>query len=1198
MTRFDTWLLTLAGSIAFAGSGGVALADSAGSRVDYGRDIRPILSDTCYKCHGPDEGRRQAKMRLDTPGGAQRELRPGRFPIAPGKSGESEVYRRITAQDPEDRMPPASSGKKLTAAQIELIRRWIDEGAEWRLHWAFITPSRPEVPPISELHSSDRPGRAEPPRNPIDSFIRARLAREGLEPSPPADPETLVRRVTLDLTGLPPSLAEVDALLADPSPQAYDRWVDRLLESPNYGEQMARYWLDGARYGDTHGLHFDNERSLWPYRDWVISAFNRNVPFDTFTIEQLAGDLLPEPTLEQRIATGFNRCNITTSEGGSIDEEVYVRYTVDRVETTSTVWMALTTHCAVCHDHKFDPITQKDFYSLFALFNNLNENAMDGNVLLPAPAIQVPSEEQKQRITNLQKEIEAEKLSIEAPMPEVDAAQTQWAAELSGRLQDLWRPIEAISAASAGGANLRRNDDGSFLVEGTSPEKDVYEISARTDLSGITAVRLEALRHEPHPQGGPGRADNANFVLSEFEAGASPIAGQISGPAGDRKPAAEEKIVFTSARADYSQKEFEIAKAIDGNPATGWAIDGAPAREDRTAVFFPAQPFGFPDGTEIRVRIRQEHGGRHTIGRFRLSVTAEPSLAPVTLGTWSVAGPFQESDGQAAFKAVFPPEVKPVDLNETFLDGKLKWIRNPELVDGKVHRLTGESCATYLYRRVVVPQPRRLEVFLGSDDSLKVWLNQKLVFERDGVRVAGPDQDKVALDLPAGESQLLMKVVNYIGGYGFYFRTASDSAASEVLDVGPLLAVPEPQRTEAQKQRLRDHYRSNHSPRWRELKARMDDLEKKRKDIEGQIPGTMVMEERAQKREAFVLVRGEYDRRGEKVEAGVPAFLPPLPVDAPRNRLGFARWLVDPSHPLTARVAVNRYWQKYFGVGIVKTSEDFGSQGEWPLHPELLDWLATEFIRSGWDLKAMQRLIVTSATYRQSARVTAEHLEKDPENRFLARGARFRLDAEAVRDSTLAASGLLVDRPGGRSVKPYQPSGVWEAVAFVGSNTQVYKQDRGESLYRRSLYTFWKRTSPPATLALFDAPTREACTVARPRTNTPLQALALMNDVQFFEAARALAQRAIREGGADEEAQLAHAFRLATARRPRPDELEVLASAYRSFLETYRADGKSAMEVAKQGETPRDESIDPARLAAMAMVGNMILNLDETITRG
>ncbi len=1188
----------MAGTLAFTGAALTAPAEAAGSRVDYSRDIRPILSDTCYKCHGPDEGRRQAKMRLDTSEGALRELRAGKFPIAPGKSGESEVYRRITAQDPDDRMPPASSGKKLTEAQIELIRRWIDEGAEWRQHWAFIKPERPEVPAASEPAPGGPHGRPEPTRNSIDRFIRARLAREGQAPSSPADAETLVRRVTLDLTGLPPTVAEVDAFLADGSLQAYDRMVDRLLDSPAYGEQMARYWLDGARYGDTHGLHFDNERSLWPYRDWVIGAFNRNLPFDTFTIEQLAGDLLPEPTLDQRIATGFNRCNITTSEGGSIDEEVYVRYTVDRVETTSTVWMALTTHCAVCHDHKFDPITQRDFYSLFAFFNSLNENAMDGNVALPPPFIQVPSREQKDALAGLKQEFQAAKESIEAPMPEVDAAETRWAAELSGRLQEMWQVLEPVHAASTGGAKLRRIDDGSLLVEETSPEKDVYEITARTNRTGITAIRLEALRHEPHPQGGPGRADNANFVLSEFEAIAASIAEPISGPGGGHGPAKEEKIAFASARADYSQKEYEISKAIDGNPATGWAIDGSPAREDRTAVFFAAQPFGYPEGTEVRFRIRQEHGGRHTIGRFRISVTADPSLAPVALGTWRVAGPFQESDGQAALKAVFPPEEHPVDLNETFAGGKLKWIRKPELVDGKVHRLEGESCATYLYRRVVVPQPRRLDVSLGSDDSLKVWLNRKLVFERDGVRGVAPDQDRITLDIPAGESQLLMKVVNYIGGYGFYFRTASDSAASEVLDVGPLLAVAEPLRTESQKKRLREHYRSNHSPLWRGLKERMDDIEKKRKGIDAQIPGTMVMEERAQKRDAFILVRGEYDRRGEKVEAGVPSFLPPLPPDAPRSRLGFSRWLVDPSHPLTARVAVNRYWQQYFGVGIVKTSEDFGSQGEWPVHPELLDWLATEFIRSGWDVKAMQRLIVSSATYRQAARVRPEHLEKDPENRLLARGPRFRLDAEAVRDSTLAASGLLVKRDGGRSVKPYQPSGIWEAVAFIGSDTQVYKQDHGDSLHRRSLYTFWKRTSPPATMALFDAPTREACTVTRARTNTPLQALALMNDVQFFEAARALAQRAIREGGADEGAQLAHAFRLATARRPRPDELEVLAGFYRDFLETYRADGKAALEVVSQGETPRDESIDAARLAAMTMVGNMILNLDETITRG
>ena len=839
--------------------------------IDYRRDIRPILSDNCYKCHGPDEAVLQADLRLDRKRNAFQQRGSGR-PITAGRPDESTVYQRISASDPDEKMPPSDSGKVLTAQEIARIKRWIEEGAEWREHWSFLRAERPPLP-ASEL--------ADEGLSPIDQFIRIRLEQAGLSPSPRATKQSLIRRVTLDLTGLPPTLPEIDAFLADDSPAAYERMVDRLLKSARYGEHRARYWLDAARYGDTHGLHLDNERSMWPYRDWVIKAFNDNKPFNEFPVEQLAGDLLDNPTLDQLVATGFNRCNVTTSEGGSIAEEYLVRYAVDRVETTSTVWLGLTTGCAVCHEHKFDPISQREFYQLSAYFFSLTEKAMDGNALLPPPTIKVPTSAQLQRQDQLNERIEI--------------LEEQIAAE-----------VACIS----------------------------YE-----------------------------------------------------------EPAKKRSVTETT-----------------------------------------------PQGGE----------------------TYESLLA------W-----------------------------ETVQRG-----------------LTDDSIPKYV--RDVIQQ--------GSDRSV----DQQKQLER-------------------------------------YFVEHVYSGTREIFDP---------------------------------LHEQLDAAQKELATLDKSIPATLIMQDLPQPRPAYVLTRGEYDKKGDQVEAGVPAVLPPLPANAPANRLALARWLVDRDHPLTARVTVNRLWQQFFGTGIVKTSEDFGSQGEWPSHPQLVDWLAVEFMERGWDVRGIVKQIVMSHAYCQSSRVTPMLLEVDPENRLLARAPRFRMDAEMIRDNALAISGLLVEQIGGQSVRPYQPSGIWSAVGYEASNTVKFVQDHGDKLYRRSMYTFWKRTAPPPTMQIFDAPSREYCVVRRERTNTPKAALALLNDVQFVEAARHLAQRMMHEAGDSDTERITFAFRLATARRPDEEEIGVLLDTYRTLLDGYQRDPNAATALIGYGEIPGDDTLDPVQLAAWTMVASAILNLDETITKG
>jgi mono/diheme cytochrome c family protein len=1010
---------------------------AADDRIDYNRQIRRLLSENCYRCHGPDAQQRQAGLRLDLQESAFGVLESGATAIVAGDAAASALIARITSDDPEQRMPPPESGKTLSAEQIELVRRWIDQGAEFKQHWSFIAPVRPEPPAVAHEAAV---------ANPIDRFVISRLEREGQEPSPAADRVTLLRRVTLDLTGLPPTPAEVDAFLADDAEGAYERVIQRLLDSPRYGEHMARYWLDVARYGDTHGLHFDNERSLWKYRDWVIGAYNRNLPFDRMTIEQVAGDLLPEATLDQRIASGFNRCNVTTSEGGSIDDEVLVRYAVDRTETLSTVYLGLTLGCAVCHDHKFDPVSQREFYGLYAFYNAAADAAMDGNQLSPPPIIKTPTPESDQQLAALDAQLAQVRQQI------VDAlAATTYAEPAGVDPATAAEPKEFvwIDDAVPAGANAQGNTPWEFVA---APDHPVY--------SGQLASRRAAQGLSQH------FFDSAPAGLRIGE-GDTLFAYCYIDPANPPK----------TVMLQFNDGSWEH-RAFWGEDAIAWGAPGTPAHVPQGPL--PAT------GQWVRLEVPASMVG----------------LAPgATLNGWAF----------------------------TQHDGTVYWDR----------------------AGIVSRTPQAGQSF---------------------------------------ESQLVWEA---------YERSLTQSTLPPpVLDSVKLDAA---QRTPEQAKLVRDHFlehvyagtRATFDPLHQQLTA----LAQQRTDAENAIPTTLVMADMPQPRDTFVLVRGQYDKKGDQVGAGVPAVFPPLPEGAPANRLGLAQWLTRPDHPLVARVAVNRLWQQLFGRGIVKTSEDFGSQGELPTHPELLDWLAVEFVETGWDVKRMLTLLVTSNTYRQSSRVTPLLAQRDPENLLLARGPRFRIDAEAVRDGALASSGLLVDKIGGRSVKPYQPPGIWEAVSFLGSNTGTFQRDTGESLYRRSLYTFWKRTAPPPSLSLFDAPSRETCVARRARTNTPLQALVLMNDEQYVEAARRMAERMLTEVGSAPEDRLAHGFRLATARRPEPDEMEVLVRVLNGHLEHFRTVPEEAAKLLAIGESPRNQTLDPAEHAAYTMMANLVLNLDEAITK-
>ncbi len=986
---------------------------SAETAPQFNRDIRPILSDRCFACHGFDAKAREADLRLDTAEAAHAKREAGTA-FVPGKPEESLAWRRIVSTNPDEVMPPADSHLKLTEEEKERIRRWIEGGAVYEEHWAFQRVDRPALP--------------EEGKHPVDAIVARRLAAEGLEMATGAARETLARRLSFDLRGLPPSPEEVAGFLADTSPDAYEKLVDRFLADPAYGERMAWPWLDAARYADSNGYQGDADRTMWPWRDWVASAFNRNLPYDRFTLWQIAGDLLPDATHEQILATGFLRNHPINGEGGRIPEENRAEYVMDMTETVGTVWMGLTLNCCRCHDHKYDPLTQRDYYSLYAFFNQTPVDGSGGDPQT-APAIAAPSAEQREREERLARELEEADARLAAIVERLAPRQPAWEAErLSREEREIW---QALVPDGIEGTEAEVLEDRSVLTFGANPVNATYTMRAALSGGALTAVKLEALRHPSMTLGGIARSDSGNFVLTGFEAVL------ISG--GERH-----RLVFERAEATYEQGGvFKASGAIDEDPGSGWAVwEGKAIDRDHAALFHLAEPVEAPPGSEIEFTLRHDSPhAHHNLGRFRLAVSGNPSPS---------------------------------------LDGAL----------------------------------------------------------------------------------------------------------------ADLLRLPAEERTPEQAKRVRETYLKGDAEFSAEERRR-DGIEAQLKSLRQEMPKVMVMADRGERRATHILAVGAYDKPLEEVEADTPPILPPLAKgDGPANRLDLAKWLVSRDHPLTSRVTVNRIWQEFFGIGLIRTPEDFGVQSEVPVHPELLDWLAADFMESGWDLKRLVRTIVTSKTYRQSSRVTPELLEKDPANRLLARGPRFRLPSWMIRDQALAAGGLMPDRLGGAPVRPYQPEHLWPEATF---GKVQYVRDKGEALHRRSLYTFWRRISMPP--MFFDNAKREICTVNPSRTNTPLHALSTLNDVTFVEAARALASRAVSEAGKEPAAALSRAFVIVTARAPQAEDLAILLDSYRLARESFAADPQSAQDFLTNGDMPGDPALDAVEHAALASVCLSILNIDEALTK-
>jgi mono/diheme cytochrome c family protein len=1084
-----------------AGSSAPPLA--GGRHLDFNREIRPILSDNCFACHGPDEQSRQAKLRLDTKEGIFAD-RGGYKVIVAGKSADSRLYQRISSKDTGFRMPPAYSNRTLTPQQVELVREWIDQGAKWELHWSFVPPKRPAPPEVKEKSW---------PRNAIDNFVLARLESEGLKPSPVADKGILLRRVTFDLTGLPPTQAELDSFLADRSADAYEKRVDQLLASPHYGERMAMQWLDVARYADTHGYHIDSLRQMWHWRDWLINAYNQNMPYDQFTVQQLAGDLLPDATVDQKIATGFNRNHMINFEGGAIPDEYQTEYVVDRVSTTATAWLGLTLGCARCHDHKYDPIKQKEFYRFYAFFNTIPEKGLDGMTGNAAPVLELPSPEQEREREQLNSKI-AETLKA-LPEKEILAQQADWE---KTRLASMPATSKSGLLAHWEFDNHPADTSGNYhhgrVVRGQLSYAD-GRVGQAADFSGETQVDF----------GNIGAFDRASPFSAAFWF-------LMSGASG---------VTIFQKIDPQTHRGYEVA--LDDTTRV--------AELTRGAHLIVRLIHRTPDNA-IEVRTKE----RLVLGYFG--------------GKWHHVALNYDGSGKAAGIRLY-------------VDGK------PVALEVLRDHLTGsfQTAASFSIGNKNIGAP-----YKGQLDDLRLY-NRALT---------RTEVDNLAVRLPA--RALLAEVAGNPPKQVAVLRPEKPKPeATEDEDEAKAKKLSkEEQEAKAEAERhseLSEYFLTYDAPkRYRLLYAELKELRARQEKLEKSIPTAMVMQEAKKPRETFVLGRGDYRNRGEKVGPGVPSCLPPLAKDLPRNRLGLAKWLIDPANPLTARVAVNRYWQEYFGSGLVKTAEDFGTQGEPPSHPELLDWLATEFVHSGWNVKAMQRLIVTSATYRQSSRATPELLEKDPENRLLARGPRFRLPAELVRDNALAIGGLLNPEIGGPSAYPYQPKGIWEELAYGDVfSAQTYEQQHGKNLYRRSMYTVWKRTAPPPALTIFDAPDREKCTARRTRTNTPLQALVLMNDPTYVEAARSLAQRILSAPESSPEARLRSAFRLATARDPQPKEVAVLMATLQEELADYNRDKPDSTKLLAVGESKYKPKLEAGELAAWTTVASMILNLDETITK-
>jgi Protein of unknown function (DUF1553)/Protein of unknown function (DUF1549)/Planctomycete cytochrome C len=1486
--------------------------------VSFLREVRPILAQHCFGCHGPDEAMRKGKLRLDLKDDAFAG-REGKHVIAPGDLEGSLAWERITTDDDDDRMPPEGKGEPLTEKHIATLKSWIQQGAHWEEHWSLLPPKKPALPKVSD------PAWV---RDPLDTFVLARLDREHMKPEAEATREAWLRRASFDLTGLPPTPAEIDDFLRDKRNDAYETQADRLLKSQRYGERQAQEWLDLARYADTSGYQIDMPREIWKWREWVINAFNANMPYDQFTIEQLAGDLLPNATLAQKVATGFNRNHPTNSEAGEEDDEYRSAYVVDRVNTTATVFMGVTLACAQCHDHKYDPLSQRDYYSFYSFFNNIKER--DSDYSNPRPSIPVPNLDQEPRLADLKGRIDALKQRLERDDSLSDAAQKEWERKTLARLG---KPIEWTTAPlagmlSRGGSQLKLLEDGSILSTGPAPVKDTYDIMLLPGKKRITAIRLEVLPDESTPEKGSGRASDGRFVLSTIEIRNTTFSESQDPP-----------LVYVSrAEADINQKlpeepapnamipgpiesaiVIEPVGALGGRSYGGWSIVDDERKKSHEAIFLPLEPLDTNEASVLRISMHHtsDFKFKSLIGRFRISYTQDDRIRELMLPAqsklWSSIGPFPAQDVTKAYTTAFEPEKdiknEPLDLKKSYSkvvlppaskdgaekptpaapptkpagdttapkkegpapdkaatrepggkvgaapaaapsDGKpaakkdageagkkpagtgvgeaskpgqtvkpgpdggkeskgnaveaaekpgseatkeskgetkseaptaeskegpkanaakpkpekITWAEQPKWRDGTAASLQGANAAYYLARKIVSTRPRTAIVQLGGPAGFRMWVNGELAqtslppppaappkgADAKATDAAnGPDakkdekadddknepvvpeindsdfdasmgrgrhnpEKKFRIGLRQGENEIVVKAVfgagaspngrrassaggpmggGENGGGSFTFsitpdgddvlthevatalrlealkppagahpsaiassvstrdapssKAASDTASGpkdgaavdhapttrdtsssaghdtttaakegapmKVSLVGEKSAPLKPSEeenklspTERRQKVLREFYRSHIDPIGRIIAEELSKLKDEERAIKGRLPQTLVMEELEKPRQAFIFKRGLYKSHGERVNPATPAVLPPMVKGAPRNRLGLAQWLVSGQHPLTARVLVNRIWQQYFGVGIVRTAEDFGTRGEIPTHPELLDYLATELVDGKWDLKKLHKRIVLSATYRQASTTSKVKLDRDPENRLLARGPRLRLSAEMVRDNAIAVSGLLVEKIGGESVKPVQPSNAWKTIEGFMSN--AYQRDRDEKQYRRALYVYWKRGSPYPSMLNFDAVKRDSCTVTRAITTTPVQALTLLNDPVYIECAKMLGQRMKKDREAirrardlkqpEEDAKrLAYGFRLCTSRFPTEQELQILRKLLDDQRSQFKADANAAKKLLSVGDAKIDETLDAAEAAAWACVGSALINLDATIHR-
>jgi mono/diheme cytochrome c family protein len=1440
----------------------------AARTVSYLREVRPIFAQYCFQCHGPDASARKGKLRLDLKGEAL-AARGGKHVIAPGSLDGSLAWQRITSSDESNRMPPKTTGQRLTDKQIATLKAWIEQGAKWEEHWSFSPPAKPALPRVANQPWV---------RDALDAFVLARLEREGLKPEAEASRVAWLRRASFDLTGLPPTPAEIDEFLKDKSSDAYEKQADRLLKSPRYGERQAQEWLDLARYADTSGYQNDQPRKIWKWREWVINAYNANMPFDQFTIEQLAGDLLPNATLPQKVATGFNRNHPTNSEAGEEEDEYRSVYVIDRVNTTATVFMGLTLACTQCHDHKYDPLSQRDYYSFYSFFNNVKER--DSDFVNPRPTMPVPSPDQEPRLADLKARIAALEQRLERDDALTDTAQKEWEKKTLARLGKpiAWTTAQPAALLSRNGAQLRLLDDGSVLSSGAAPVKDTYEVMLRPGKKHIAALRLELLPDDSQPEKALGRASDGRFSLSAIEIRHSTLS-----DAQDPPP-----VYISRAEADINQKPKEDFSAFDMFPGTiesaivvepvagdgpgrfrgGWSIVGDERKKQHEAILVPLDPLDTNDVSVLRIALHQMAGFKFKslIGRFRISYTEDDRirelLLPAQTKLWSSIGPFPAEDVTKAFATVFEPEKdikpEPLDLKKNYTkvvlppaapenkgpagqpaatgmppkaaeapakakdeakpaeakgaatdspkkdeakpaeakgaatdspkqekpskppettkaakddaapkaapkeetkaakpDGKpapgdaakskpkpekITWTEQRKWRDGSQARLQGANAAFYVTRKIMSTAPRTATVQIDGPAGFKMWVNGEVVHSatppppppavpakkddakpaggeaspdakkaEDDDEPAGPDPEAIDIDvilgrarsktekrfrigLRQGENEIVVKLVfaggapgrprgpiivmgdapPMVGGPGggaFTFsltaegedvlthevattlrieaqerarsialallggpatltaapsiKTAAPSQShsstppmtqdepKKVSLVGEKAAAPKAEEVEkltpAERRRkvLREHFRSHIDPVGRVIAEELANLKDEEKQLKRLIPETLVMEELDKPRQAYVFIRGLYKNRGENVLPGTPAVLPPMAKDLPRNRLGMAKWLVSGQHPLTARVVVNRIWQQYFGIGLVRTAEDFGVRGELPTHPELVDYLATELVDSKWDLKKLHKRIILSATYRQDAAASKEKLDRDPENRLLARGPRLRLTAEMVRDNALAVSGLLYEKIGGESVKPVQPRNAWKTVDGFAS---PYRRDRDEKQYRRALYVYWKRGSPYPSMLNFDAVKRDACTMTRATTTTPLQALTLLNDPAYVEFAKVLGQRMQKDREAigrardlkkpEEDARrLAWGFRLCTSRAPTEKETDILRKLLDDQRAHFKADAAAAKKLLGIGDAKIDEALDVTEAAAWACVGNALLNLDATIHR-